>query len=182
MSELQTAERARPAHPIATYSDHGDQHHIELCGSMGHLKNCGLNIDAVPADRDSEVRVTVTGSDGHAWAVWGTDPFGMKASRPRTDAERVEWIDRMNARISSGYFSRDRQSMVCEIAFELYEMADAVASEKPMARCARRALKKKLAVIARVQMSLICREIDMQDLRAQLGMVGMVVNQTAHFN
>lgn len=182
MAELQTAERARPAHPIASYSDHGGQHHIELCGTEGHLKKCGVDAIACLNDVEFGVRKTVTGDDGHQWEVWRHDELFVEARRPRTDVERVEWIDRMNARVSSGYFSRDRQAMVCEIAFELYEMAASVASEKPMARSARRALKKKLVVIANVQMSLICPEVDMQDLRAQLGKVGLVVRQTDYLN
>ncbi len=181
MAELQTLERSAVPRPIPAFSDHGDEKHIELCGSAVHLKNCG--VDAITCLNGVEfgVRKTVTGADGHEWQVWRGDDLFVKAQRQRTNAERVAWIDQMNSRIRCTYFSVDRQSMCCELALELLEITAAMNTEEPMSRRLRRNLKRKLSAMAVVQLSLVNRHVDMQSLREHLGQVGVVIHQTPHF-
>lgn len=160
----------------------GDLEQIELCGTARHLTNQGVAVGDFSGERPYEDRFTILGSDGQAWDVWGTDPFGMKARRPRTEAERVRWIDHQNARVTTSYFSKDRQVMLREIGFELYRIASELVTDRPMARAARRLLKKKLAVFASVQLALNSQIVDMPELRAHLASVGLVIPQIPYLH
>ena len=168
-----------PLDPQTTDSrhHHGSLEDIEITGSALALTNRGVDIGGkFPGPRTYDERVSVLGSDGHQWAVWGEEWCCMKATRPRTEDERIRWTDHQNSKLVSGYFSIDRQAMCKDIARELCQVASFLPDE-PLSRASRRAIKKKLTVLAEVQMALNHPDVDMDGLRRQLAHVGLVSRQ-----
>lgn len=159
-------------------SDTGGPDEFEITGTAAFLIRSGVNVGMSSSRRTYEERITVRGDDGQDWEVWGEEWFGMRARRPRTHAERVQWLDDFNSRISTEFFSKDRQVMCFHIAAEIAGLADLVAGDRPTTRAARRHLRKQLAAFSAVQMRLTARhKVDMAEMRAKLAAAGLVLEQ-----
>jgi hypothetical protein len=165
-------------HPDGGYSV------LEHVATSGALRNrYGIPVPAGILPTDPSTAVQVVDSDGHAWSIWSRDNFFVHACRKRTPEELVAWIDSMNSRISTDYFSKDRQMMCYEISWALMRMALAMRPEHPMTRAARRKLKKTVEAFADVQMELTVHpRVDMAEMRRRLADVGLVVTQPRFVN
>lgn len=155
----------------------GDYRYIRLNGTLPTLRKRGIdpgpNFSEAPEDAPQVVR----GIDGNDWHVWGQELF-FYAQRERTAAEMVAQLDRMNGRIFSGYFSKDRMLMCMEMAEFLSHIAYFMEPEKQMPRSSRRRLKQVLKTFAEVQLDLtFSKKVDMQAHRESLGRVGLAVRQ-----
>lgn len=159
----------------------GNADYIELTGFRGFLRKVGINFgSALDAKVTFEQRATVSGSDGHAWEVWGDDLF-VHARRRRTAGERTRWIDQQNGTISTRYFSKDRQMMCLEIALEITDIVRQIDAALPMPRASRRLLKRRLAVFSAVQADICCRaDVDMAWMRERLASAGLFIAQAAY--
>lgn len=155
----------------------GDADRIELRGTLASFAARGIAVDAafiVPTAMESAVEVD--GADGHRWMIWGEDPFGMYASRPRTPAERERWIDRRYATRVSSFFSEDRAHACAMIASEMDSMATEL-TRKPR-RGAGVRIQNKLATMAYVLRYLTTNpDAEMSEARAWLAHVGMLLPQ-----
>lgn len=160
-------------------ADFGDVNTVQFAGVEPSLRRLVFgDRPELPIGNDFDQRVSIVGADGQLWEVWGEDSISMYASRARTPAEREAWIDDFNTRISTSYFSKDRQEMLREIGSEMHWTASNLASEVPMPRALRRSIKKKLLVLAAVQLTLTTTpSADMAALRTRLAAVGLVVQQ-----
>lgn len=180
-SLISFGEAASSASRPATFWDTGDEDSILLTGSPAAITRQGVDIgDTFPGPRTFDERVTVRGADGHNWEVWGEEWCSMQAQRQRTPAERECYVDSLNARVSTGHFSIDRESMCKHIAWEISAVAAELSGDRIPPRAARRLMRKRLAVLAQVQQALTCREADMADLRGRLASVGIQVAQKAY--
>lgn len=143
----QVAEAPCPAQRIVQF-DTGDAQVSRVQGTRAALKISGIDVGEdfqLPCEEAGAA--SVVGADGFTWKVWGTDWFALQAERPRTDAERVQWIDHANARIFSSWFSADRVRMCRDIAHELYA-GSGFNPDRPLTRAARRDLKRELRAMA----------------------------------
>lgn len=151
----------------------GDHRCIEHVGTWAALKNQGIPVDQVPPGP-----ITVTGDDGHDWRVWSDDGFFVHAKRARTPEEQEEQVDRWNARVSTDFFSQDRQQMCTRIGCEIRILGDALSTGRPMKPRNRRQLRRRLHATSTALVMLTCwQELSMREMRERLAAVGIVVPQ-----
>lgn len=111
------ADRARDDRPgVLDFAAHGDLDTVRIFASPGALEQ-RYGIPTTRATPDGSR--TVCGSDGHTWTVSRTDAFFWTAERPRTDAERVQFIDQMNARDLASHMDEGRLALCLETVREL---------------------------------------------------------------
>jgi hypothetical protein len=153
---------------------HGDAETIELRGTLASFAARGLAIsDSVRAPIAPDAPVTVSGADGHTWTICGDDPFAMYARRPRTESERVGWIDHQNARRVSSFFSADRAHTLVHIADHLERLAQTMPRGRRVAR-----VRDSLAMAAFVLRDLTTSpSADMSGVREMLSLVNIHVPQ-----
>lgn len=167
-----------PVAPRTPYFDGGDADQVELVGTAAYLRAMGLPVDLPFAKRGADDAVVIVGSDGYSWRVWSNDGFFVHAERARTEVERVKFVDGLNTRVQSSWFTQDRQDVVGEIAYALHKMASHLSGDRPVSRAVRRAMKKQLTIFSEVQMQLAySREVDMIGVRALLAEAGLEVKQ-----
>lgn len=170
-------EGPNPAPSSGDAPANDEESQIQHVGTATALILAGIPIDPDFGKRPYSQRITVVDADGRAWEVW-SDGFFAQARRTRTEAERLAWVDDSNARITSSFFSIDRQAMAARIAYEINLIASS-----PLPRSGRRAIKAKLAVFAAVQLELFGqRDVDMAALRARLAAVGLEIKQLPYMH
>ena len=165
-------EGVTPEDNGARFFHYGDADAITMTATKAALRGAGIPVDKQPCGDG----YTVVGADGHDWHITATDEIFWHAGRPRTEAERVAYIDILNSRFSYGWFSSDKQDVVCNIAVEMMAIAEQLA--KRPRRGGIRKMRKRLLALGAAQWQLTRKSnVNMASVRADLAAVGLEVPQ-----
>ena len=149
---------------------------IEYTASAGAIRAYGIPVDLPFGTHPRSEPLQVRGEDGHDWEVWSEDGFFVHAQRPRTDAEEEQYIDSLNARVFSGFFSKDRQGMCAAIADHIQDLAESRVCPRDK-RKARKTVQK-IAELAYLQTELLhLPRVDMSAMRRRLASLGVNLEQ-----
>lgn len=154
----------------------GARSFIEYTASASAIRGYGIPVAIPFGTHPASDALHVLGADGHDWKVWSADGFFVNARRPRTEAEETEYIDRQNARLLSGFFSKDRQLMCAQIADHIQWLAETWIPPRDKRKA--RKVREKIAGLAWLQTQLLERgKVDMAAMRAKLAVLGVHVSQ-----